>query len=231
MKNKNLEFSYIALRQAIGWLGVFLPLILIIGSGIFSRNDYWLQPSISHYYYSVMHFAFLCVMILLGAILMFYTGASKTENRISTLAGIAAWLVAIFPTDFEGFYGIPYLLKETVFTFSSILHFSAAFILFACFMYFCFVLFQNSDNNYTTEEAIAKKKRRNKLYKTCGFVILGSIVIIALFSFDILPKESFPDSTFYFECTALWAFGISWIIKGIDFFRDTKMNKLVEVLR
>jgi hypothetical protein len=227
LKNKNLEFSYLALRLAIGWLGVFLPVLLIIGSGIFSRNDYWLQPSISHYYYSVMHFAFLCVMVLLGAILMFYTGASKTENRISTLAGIAAWLVAIFPTNFDKFYGTAYLEKKDIFTFSNNLHFTAAFVLFMCFMYFCFVLFQNPDNNYTTEEAIAKKKRRNMLYKTCGFVILASIVTISLFSFDILPKESFPDYTFYFECTALWAFGISWIIKGSDLFKDSKIFKMI----
>lgn len=60
---KDLVISYLLLRRLIGMLGFLLPFVLIAGAGLFS-NAAWLQPSISHYYFSVMHIVFVVVFVV-----------------------------------------------------------------------------------------------------------------------------------------------------------------------
>jgi hypothetical protein len=69
---------------------------------------------------------------------------------------------------------------------------------------------------------LVKFKRRKRLYKICGWAIIISITLIALFNFIIEPtKGLFVYSTFIFETTALWAFGTAWLVKG-----STALKKL-----
>jgi hypothetical protein len=223
--------NYLVFRNAIGIIGLATPIALILFSGIFTAGDYWVQPSISHYYYSVMHFLFMFILILLGSFLIFYKGNGKVrfEDFISTLAGFSAYVVAIFPTKYEGFNGLPFLKVYQWKDWHNTAHFSAAGILFVCFAIMCLTTFQKSDHQLHTPEQEMKKKRRNLIYRICGFIIVASIGLIGLFSFALKDwaEENFSNYVYVFEWTALWAFGLSWLVKGSELFKNFAITKMI----
>lgn len=209
--------SYILLRQLIGILGILLPFALIIGNHLLG-NEYWLQESISHYFYSYMHIAFIAVLCILGIVLISYREKEyKLANRVSTLAGYFAFGVATFPTSFEGFMGSFYLKPTFWQPWFRWIHFGSAFLLFACFVIFCFVIFQKSDANIQPYLFDKKKRTRNSIYTYCGWGIVLSVVMIATgFLYEIYVEKNIYTtySTFVFETTALLCFGSSWLLKG-----------------
>ncbi len=147
MKTPNLnienhsEASYMRLRRFIGALGILMPIILIFGTMVINASwkkcgfNFWesLQPSLSHYYYSIMHIIFVGMLFLLGSFLITYKGKLREEKIVSTFAGICAYGVAIFPTIWKGFncpecymflqtqYGLPYYIGTIHFIFAAIL--------------------------------------------------------------------------------------------------------------
>lgn len=221
LKNNNSDYiiSYLLLRQLIGVLGIALPFALIFGNRLLG-NENWLQPSISHYFYSYMHFAFVGVLFILGAILISYREKEyKLASRISTFAGIFAVCVAIFPTKFDGFIGQEYIDIDVLYwkSWFKIIHFGSAGLLFVCFAVFCFVIFQKSDADIKPSEFDKKKKLRNRIYKICGWGIVVSIIMIGTCTLyeEYIGKNLFTKySTFIFETTALLCFGNSWLLKG-----------------
>jgi hypothetical protein len=232
-------FSYLLLRQLIGILGITLPFALIIGNRLLG-NAHWLQPSISHYFYSYMHFAFVGVLFILGAILISYREQEyKLASRVSTFAGVFAFFVAIFPTKFEWFLGQEYIDIDVLYwkSWFKIIHFGSAGLLFTCFAIFCFVIFQKSDRDLKPSEFDDKKKLRNRIYKICGWGIVISILMIGSCTvYEIyMDKNLFTKySTFIFETTALLFFGISWLLKGsVNWKNDDNaiLSKMVAPVR
>ena len=217
--NDDYVISYLLLRQLIGILGIALPFALIFGNRLLG-NGHWLQPSISHYFYSYMHFAFVGVLFILGAILISYREKEyQLANRVSTFAGAFAFCVAIFPTKFNGFLKPEYLHIEDMYwkSWFKIIHFGSALMLFICFAIFCFFIFQKSDKDLKPADFDKKKKLRNRIYKICGWGIVISIFMIAactLYEKYVAITVFTKYSTFIFETTALLCFGISWLLKG-----------------
>lgn len=211
--------SYLQLRQFIGILGLVMPVVLLLGSYLIGGCPV-LEPSISHYYYSIMHVVFVGMLCMIGSFLITYKGTSKNrflENSVSNIAGFCAFCVAIFPTRFNEFVDsancryVQLLLNTTdgdLPKWDDILHHTFASILFVSFSVFCLKIFLEPDLGYIDE----KKKRRNFLYKACGIVIIISMAAIATIA--IFKKLSFQGSTFIFETTALMPFGLSWLVKG-----------------
>ena len=210
--------SYQKLRAFIGVTGLLLPVLAVLGSFIFGAGkDSW-QVSISHYYYSMMHIVFICILCMLGGFLITYQGKSPWESRLSNMAGYFAIGIAAFPTSFEGFRpeenGEYLKLRNVVTEFWGGVHFGFAFALFTCFIIFCLHYFQIPDEEYEGTDLV-KFKRRKLIYTICGWTIIISIVLIALFVFIFKPSKGlFVYSTFIFETTALWAFGTAWLVKG-----------------
>jgi hypothetical protein len=233
--------SYILLRQLIGILGISLPFALIIGNRILG-NPYWLQLSISHYYYSYMHFAFMGVLFILGAILISYREKEyQLANHVSTLAGVFAFCVAIFPTKFNGFQKPEYIHIEDMYwkTWFKFIHFGSALLLFICFAIFCFIIFQKSDKNIVPSHFDQKKLLRNRIYKFCGWGIVMSIIMIGACTlyedyFKYQPTTFTKYATFIFETTALICFGNSWLLKGSLNWKNpnnTILSKIVAPVR
>ncbi|WP_207493261.1 hypothetical protein [Aridibaculum aurantiacum] len=227
--------SYQKLRTFIGIIGVCLPIALVLGCYIFGAGENSWQHSISHYYYSKMHFVFLCTLCVLGGFLITYKGKRDDpwESRLANIAGYCSFGVAAFPTQFEGFRpaenGSNQYLKvlQEISGLWGGIHFAFAGGLFVCFIIFCLHFFQKPDEAYTAEEA-AMFNRRRWLYKICGWGIAVSIACIALFSFIIKYEEGlFAFTTFIFETTALWFFGTAWLVKGSKMWRKTPVLKQV----
>lgn len=216
-KTDSTTISYYKLRQLIGILGILLPFALIIFGGI-------LQPSLSHYYYSFSHTIFVGTLAALSTFLITYKGTYRLENWLANLAGFCAAGVAIFPTNAKGYIGYQFIniptWAETSKVFN-ILHFTFATVLFICFAVFCFVIFQKPDKNKPIDK---KKIRRNKTYKICSYIMIVSILAIAFLS--IFKNLDFPYSTLLFESTTLIPFGISWVLKGSYYWRNSEYNIL-----
>jgi amino acid transporter len=231
--------SYWALRQLIGILGLIMPLVLPLGTKLI-RGSGILEPSISHYYYSIMHIVFMAILCMLGSFLLTYRGISKYpkwERLTSIIAGLFAFGVAAFPTSFSGYQDaqnsqfISLCMKDLkdVPKWVDILHHVFAATLFSSFAFFCFFFFQDSDTGVHD----AKKKRRNTLYIICGILIVLSILAIVLVNF-VIKSWNFPNSTFVFETTALLPFGFSWLVKGSVNWPHSKsvvLRKSIRLLR
>jgi hypothetical protein len=93
----------------------------------------------------------------------------------------------------------------------------------------CLTTFQKSDHQLHTPEQEMKKKRRNLIYRICGFIIVASIGLIGLFSFALKDwaEENFSNYVYVFEWTALWAFGLSWLVKGSELFKNFAITKMI----
>jgi hypothetical protein len=245
-QQKDAVISYLLLRQLIGVLGITLPIVIVAGNYFFSGCSS-LQPSISHYYYTCMHIVFTGTLCVLGGFLITYKGISKNrrlENTVSNIAGLCALGVAAFPTKFNSIINPPggschFLLlnyKDDVPGYINNMHYIFAGLLFACFAIFCFRIFQDADLGEPIDE---KKKRRNKIYKLCGVIIVISIAGIgALALYDHIKcgdakdcPESFPYSTFIFETTALLPFGFSWLLKGSVNWPHSKSKLVRRVMK
>lgn len=223
--------SYQKLRAFIGITGLLLPVFAVLGCFVFGAGIHSWQISISHYFYTIMHIVFVCILCMLGGFLITYRGKDSWESRLSNLAGFFAIGIAAFPTASRGFQPEQngknqYLqLSSEVADFWGYMHFGFAFALFVCFTIFCLYYFQKPDDKYAGTEQV-KFKRRKLIYTICGWVIIASIILIGLFDFIIKPRKGlFVYSTFIFETTALWAFGSAWLVKGSAVLKNVPVVK------
>ncbi len=104
----NLYKSFLYTRFLVGVVGVLLP-IMLIGSDlvVFGNAP---RGSLSAYYYhpSFLHVWFVGSLWAIGVGLMVYMGTRKssTAGLLSTFAGVAALVVALFPTGEVGVDGV-----------------------------------------------------------------------------------------------------------------------------
>lgn len=204
----NQTYSYLALRKAVGWIGILLPFCLITGMLLIFKGEI-IQKSISLYYYTGMRDFFVGAICAIALFLLFYKGYDRVDNRAGNLAGFFAIGIALFPTTESGplnWVGIVHLICA-----------SAFFIIIAGFSLF---LFTRKGSLPT-----ARKLKRNKIYIACGLIIITCLLSIMVF-FIFIEKNK-PDSSYVFwaETLALIAFGISWLTKGGTLYPDNVSTK------
>lgn len=198
-------FAYRRLRRVIGYLGVFLPIILVLLS-LFEFFNTDVQPSISHYYFTNLREIFTGTLCAVGLFMICYKGNGnksllKNDNLLTNIAGFMAIGVAFIPTDpLKGACVectlIVVGLKELHYGFAAIL-----FLIFSLLSINVFTIGQQS-NTYIPISIL----NENNIYRFCGYSILLFIVLI--------PFNLFEYSTLVFEALSLFMFGISWLIKG-----------------
>jgi hypothetical protein len=201
-KNSSIIISYFSLRQLIGWLGMLLPPICILGGYFFSKIP--IQRSISFYYHTNMRDFFVGLMVCVALFLTTYKGYERRDKIITTTIGIAGLGIALFPclrssTDTRS-VGI-FQLRPSI---SDKIHISCALIFFI-------LLAINSIFLFT----LGKDDWKNKIYKLCGYTILASIITLAILLLAINPEEvKNYKMVLAFETIMLLAFGLSWLVKG-----------------
>jgi len=199
----NMIISFMMLRRFTGITGILLPVILLLGCCIYCTVCR--QPSISDYYHSEMRDILVGVLFAIAVFLLFYKGYGVGDHRVSIWAGVSALGVAIFETD---------PLQSEKFTFTGIIHYISAVSFFTALIYFCLFLFTRTDPD---KKPTKRKLLRNKLYKICGYVMISCVGLIPIYG--IWLSEAFPilkefSPVFWLETLALWAFGLSWTVKG-----------------
>ncbi|HEX8092285.1 DUF998 domain-containing protein [Jatrophihabitans sp.] len=195
--------AYRHLRIAIGLLALSLPFAVVIGKGLLDHS--WdLQGSLSAYYYTRSRNYFIGALCALAVFFLSYeyrhVNEFRADNYLSNLASVAAVGVAFLPTT-RG--GVESTGAEKV---VGALHYVSAVALFVTLGIFCLFLFTRSQGGETPQ-----KKMRNRLYRACGWVIAGCLVLCAI------ALWTAPDSwraLFWLESIMVWAFAISWLVKG-----------------
>ena len=69
-KTSNLTHSYIALRQAVGWIGALLPFVMMFGVVLIFDGQFT-ERSISYYYHTGMRDVFVGALCAIGLFLFF----------------------------------------------------------------------------------------------------------------------------------------------------------------
>lgn len=90
-----LTLTYINLRKIVGLLAMALPLVIFLAELVFFETEF--QTSISAYYYTKMRWYFILTLGCIGFFLFFYQGYDNLDKWIARVAGLAAFLTAIFP--------------------------------------------------------------------------------------------------------------------------------------
>lgn len=248
-----------SLTAIVGVIALAMPLVLYFGARIIG---YCNQSSISHYYFlPFFGSVFVGSMGFIGVFLLCYKGHTKLDRIFALIAGVAAFLVAIFPTakdgcaktDFLGrafvewsataspnptvFYDI--VLLDLSFPDGGLtsqhVHVAAAAVLFLILGYFAFWSFRRDNGEGVaitatgTPVVSAQKARRNFVYLICGIVIFVCIAILLWLALTHDTSDGVTNilpPVFAYEMVALFAFGISWIIKGrlVPYFNDPGTN-------
>lgn len=212
-RDNHLVMSYLALRRAIGQLGLFLPAALLAYGAVWGGG---LLPSISDYYYSPMRELFVGTLCALAVFLWSYRGYDDgagwiTDARAARLASLGALGVAWVPTVPLMPGPVTCTMAQCLLgaTWASRLHYACAAAFFVALAVFCLVLFVRGD------EGRGDKAARNRIYRACGWVIVGTIVAIPLAAWLLPPAVVIGWSmVFWLETLAVLAFSISWQVKG-----------------
>ena len=188
--------SYVFMRLAIGVLGFLLaPLIVFLEPILFDGQPFP-RGSLSAYYYSGVRELFVGMLCAIGVFLVIYKIADRTrESRVSTYAGIAVIVVALFPTGKPGSAVLPTPLQNL---FGEGLVEGIHFFFAGTFI-FLLGLICRYFGKYRPE--------RRRLHYICAVLIALALALAV-----IAGKTGEPDKGILIaEWIAVWAFAISWL--------------------
>jgi hypothetical protein len=204
--------SLVALRRAVGILGVILPFAVLIGAYLIDRTG--VQSSISHYYYTVMRNYLVGTLWAMGFFLMFYKGYECADDVASSLGGLFSIGASLFPTA-------PDACSSITAQWIGRIHLAFAVLFLTTLAYMSICQFTKT---YADSKLITKEKRiRNKIYSGCGFTMLGCLLCLGVCYYFSDKLGTFKQNhilEFGLESVAVIAFGASWLIKGETLFTD-----------
>jgi len=214
--------SYLTLRKTVGILAILFP-IIIIGGSLVSGECHEILGNLSTYYHTGMRNLFVGILSAIALFLFAYNGYDRRDAIAGNIACVLALLVAFFPTSVTEPLP-PCILSAYENKISSSIHFFSAGGFFLILAYFSIFLFTKKEPKPTR-----MKLKRNKLYRICGYIILGCILVMAvLFLLDNLSHGELLkmyNPTIWLETVALWAFGISWLVKGNVILKDKHVSR------
>lgn len=202
-----VDLSNHAHQQLIGYLGLLLPVLLIVLTAMrpIAGQPTWMPwGSVSAYYYSGAVGVFVGVLFALSLFLLTYQGYSQSwaDRALGRIGGVCAICVAVFPTGAPVGLDAPVWWTETV----TRIHYISAALLFVVFILFSLWLFRRSDVP-VGHPLPPEKKGRNRVFLICGIVMVVCVLWAGSSMFTGSP-------IFIPEAIALWAFAFSWLVKG-----------------
>ena len=196
--------SYVTLRRIVGALGMALPFAVMVETWVQTRS-FAILPSISASYDHQSRDLFVGILFTLAWFLGVYRGHERKDELAGNAACVFALGVALVPYDAPGYLWA--------------FHYLFATALFLTLAYFSMRLFTKTGG--TAAQMTDMKKKRNRVYRACGWVMVGSIAVMATYSLTGATWTMGPVPViFAFETVALEAFGISWMVKGETWWRD-----------
>jgi hypothetical protein len=205
--------SYLIMRVFVGALGVALPFMVVLSDGFAFDGDPFPRDSLSAYYYSGARELFVGALSAIGVFLFTYKVADRTlDNTLSILAGIAVAAVAFFPTgpppQVNELTPLQDLLGESL---VATIHYGAAAVFIASLAVISFFF-------GVREGARAPKEGRRSptfwrwYHWGCAGAIVAALLWIAVTELLGTPSKSLLIG----EAVSVWAFGASWLMKGLE---------------
>jgi hypothetical protein len=154
--------------------------------------------------------AFIMMLASIASFFLVYTGHSKLDRGLGITAGIACLITAIFPVTSD-------------IVFIKIAHIVGAGIFFMSVSFFSLFLFTKTDPK---KEMTNAKKKRNIVYRVCGILMLtffGLVILDSILGAVIPAFKVWAENvaiTLILESLLLWAFGVSWFVKGYVLWKD-----------
>lgn len=209
----DMVLSYHRVRTALGLLGMALPLVLLIGGLLdYSR----IEPSISDFYHTTYRDIFVGTLCAIGVFLVCYRGYGRgpgdviDDDWLGTIAGTSAFGVALFPNESPTAQIATMTQSIVGIGASPFFHYASALVFFTCLAVFCLSKF-----------ARTAKPGRRRVYLGCGWIIVLCLIGIAGASYVKLYGAGSAQAAvvhynlvFWFEAIGIWAFGLSWLVKG-----------------
>jgi len=229
--------SYRAIRLVVGFLGILLPILFIIGEAYYLKGGVHVRGSLSAYYHTPMQDIFVGGLCVIGFLLATYmAGELKSwDFWASLVAAVAVLGVVFFPTSRSGLPsgapacgnvepappGCSFVEQALGESRTAVIHAACAvvFILGLAAMSF---LFASSEvlagRKQSTGPGRARPSRfRNAslfwTHTTCAVVILaaGAWVFVG----KALGVQIWELTPLYVgEVASVWAFGLSWLLAG-----------------
>ncbi len=250
--NSELIISYLKLRKAIGWLGLLLPFILLIGNYLVNslnilNNNFFIKTScaplyeaqnsfkfsISHYYYSTVGELFTGVLCAVALFMFCYKGhkirtgeKGFSDSLVTNFTGLFALGVVVFPAGATNCIADNLRIFVSS-TYTGYIHFSMASLFFISLALMSIVNFRRTDDI----KSFGKREHHNT-YLVCGIIMLLCLGLIFIYSIWIEGKYHWLDKihpVFCLEAIALIFFGVSWLIKGkLDIMYIPKKLRLMK---
>jgi hypothetical protein len=215
--------SYLLIRTVVGFIGILLPIILIIGEAFFLRGGVHVRGSLSAYYHTSMQDIFVSSLCVTGFLLATYmAGMPGTwDFWLSLIAGIAVLAVVFFPTWRPDVVGgaplcgsnpspagcspIEQALGEAL---TARIHFVAAAVFIACLAAISF-LFARREKKYNNSDFWSR------FHIFCGWAIVAAVAWVIVG--NVLNVDLWGLTPLYLgEIISVWAFGVSWLAKGMN---------------
>jgi hypothetical protein len=220
-KENKLVVSYKTLRNLIGYCGMILPIVLILTTKT-APSDKNIESSFSDYYYTSSGDILVSFLCTLGAFLFIYKGYNMKENILSSIAGICGIFAAFSPTateDLRQSFSVHTPLNDVPEIFGFERHTIVAGLFFIILGFISLCCFSQTDLN---KQITTLKKKRNNIFKICGWIMLISVIIMAIYFLSDRFRTMFGKIPFIFimETIATWAFGISWLTIGETIYPD-----------
>lgn len=206
-----LRFDQKRLASMVGYVAIGLPIILGLGGMAF--GDF--RQSMSGFYYErvLLGDIFVGSLVFIGTLMFAYRGWARKVASLATIAGLASYLVALFPAAgwLVGKDNEPIFVKAT-----NIIHAGGALVLFLILAFFCFFVFTKVEPHQIREGGVPEdtKRIRNRIYRISGTLILLAIVAIGLGNYFCADWAARHRVTYWAEAVMLIAFGISWLVHG-----------------
>ena len=208
--------SFLAVRAVIGVLGVLLPVVLVFVDRYVFNEHPFPRDSLSRYYYSGTREWFVGTMAATGAFLIAYKATERSlDNLLSFVAGVAAALIALFPTGRPSETpplpenALQRLLGEITVT---TVHYAASAVFIGCLAALC-VCFGIREGRRRRRKDTRSPTFWRFVHFACAGAMGAAIVWILVTSgLDVGPSWSLLLG----EWVCSWAFGISWALKGLE---------------
>jgi hypothetical protein len=209
--------NYMFLRKTVGWVGTSLPVILLVANpialSIENSGCNAVLGSLSGYYYSPVRNIFVGAQCAIGLFLIAYVGYDLGDRLVTDAAGVFAVGVALFPTK-PTIASPPSIACQTVAQLSTReqvvgdIHVVFAGLTFV-FMAWMAIRFTNTD-----KPPCPRKLLRNQIYRICAIVIAACVVAIVITTFLPASVKGGFQWILLWESVGIFAFGVSWFVKG-----------------
>ena len=203
---ENPALTYRNMRAITGYVGLTLPVVLLIAGGV----DGHIESSLSAYYYTKVGNVFTGALCVIGVFLLAYRlTVWAVDNIATTLAGVAALGVAFFHAAPQNATPGQLRLADVHLTCAAVL-----FVLLGAISLFLF-----------PRDVLASQRWRANCYRALGALIWLSIALMPTLSWLVSSFYNNQHVFFILETVCVMAFAGSFILKGHGQPGDRELDK------